>query len=67
MPELPDITAYLSALTPRIVGQPLTQLRIASPFLLRTVQPRIEETENHTIRALHRIGKRIVFEFDNGL
>ncbi|WP_433973965.1 Fpg/Nei family DNA glycosylase [Tunturiibacter lichenicola] len=66
MPELPDITAYLSALTPRIVGQPLTQLRIASPFLLRTVQPRIEDTENHTIRALHRIGKRIVFEFDNG-
>jgi len=67
MPELPDITAYLSALEPRIVGQPLTQLRIASPFLLRTVQPRIEETEGHTIRALHRIGKRIVFEFDNGL
>jgi formamidopyrimidine-DNA glycosylase len=67
MPELPDITAYLTALQPRIVGQPLTRLRIASPFLLRTVQPRIEETENHTIRALHRIGKRIVFEFDNGL
>jgi formamidopyrimidine-DNA glycosylase len=67
MPELPDITAYLSALTPRIVGQPLSQLRIASPFLLRTVQPRIEETEHHTVIALHRIGKRIVFEFDNGL
>jgi len=67
MPELPDITAYLSALTPRVVGKPLTQLRIASPFLLRTVQPRIEEVESHTIRALHRIGKRIVFEFDNGL
>src|SRR5277367_4053187 len=67
MPELPDITAYLSALEPRIVCQPLTQLRIANPFLLRTVHPRIEETEDHTIRALHRIGKRIVFEFDNGL
>src|ERR1700761_7545509 len=67
MPELPDITAYLSALAPRIVGQPLTHLRIASPFLLRTVHPRIEEIEDHTIQALHRIGKRIVFEFDNGL
>jgi formamidopyrimidine-DNA glycosylase len=67
MPELPDITAYLSALEPRILGQPLTNLRIASPFLLRTVQPRMEEVEGHTIRALHRIGKRIVFEFDNGL
>jgi formamidopyrimidine-DNA glycosylase len=67
MPELPDISAYLSALEPRTLGQPLTQLRIASPFLLRTVQPRIEEIEGHTVRALHRIGKRIVFEFDNGL
>ncbi len=67
MPELPDISAYLSALEPRIVGQPLTQIRIASPFLLRTVQPRIEEVEGHTVRSLHRIGKRIAIEFDNGL
>jgi formamidopyrimidine-DNA glycosylase len=67
MPELPDITAYLSALQPRIVGQPLNQLRIASPFLLRTVKPPIEAVESHRIVALHRIGKRIVFEFDNGL
>jgi formamidopyrimidine-DNA glycosylase len=67
MPELPDITAYLSALEPRIVGQPLTHIRIASPFLLRTVRPPIEEIEGHTVRTLHRIGKRIVFEFDNGL
>jgi formamidopyrimidine-DNA glycosylase len=67
MPELPDITAYLTALEPRIVGQPLTHLRIASPFLLRTVRPAIEDVENHTVRKLHRIGKRIVFEFDNGL
>jgi len=67
MPELPDITAYLSALEPRIIGQPLTHIRIVSPFLLRTVQPPIEEIEGHTVRALHRIGKRIVFEFDNGL
>jgi formamidopyrimidine-DNA glycosylase len=67
MPELPDITAYLSALEPRIVGQPLTHIRIASPFLLRTVQPHIEEIEGHTVTSLHRIGKRIVFEFDNGL
>jgi formamidopyrimidine-DNA glycosylase len=49
------------------VGQPLTNIRIASPFLLRTVRPSVEETEGHTVRALHRIGKRIAFEFDNGL
>jgi formamidopyrimidine-DNA glycosylase len=67
MPELPDISAYLSALEPRIVGQPLTQIRIASPFLLRTVQPTIEEAEGHTIHALHRIGKRIAIELDSGI
>src|SRR5260370_10950057 len=66
MPELPDITAYLSALQPRIVGQPLTQVRITSPFLLRTVQPPLEEFEGHTVRSLCRIGKRIAIEFDNG-
>jgi formamidopyrimidine-DNA glycosylase len=67
MPELPDITAYLSALQPRIVGQPLTHIRIASPFLLRTVQPTTEEAEGHTVRALCRIGKRIAIELDNGI
>jgi formamidopyrimidine-DNA glycosylase len=67
MPELPDISAYLSALEPRIVGQPLTQIRIASPFLLRTVQPAVEEAEGCTIRTLRRIGKRIAIELDNGL
>jgi formamidopyrimidine-DNA glycosylase len=67
MPELPDISAYIAALQPRIVGQPLTHIRIASPFLLRTVQPTIEEAEGHTVRALHRIGKRIAIELDNGI
>jgi formamidopyrimidine-DNA glycosylase len=65
MPELPDITAYLSALQPRTIGQPLTHIRIASPFLLRTVQPRVEDFEGHTVRSLRRIGKRIAIEFDN--
>ena len=66
MPELPDITAYLSALKPRITGQPLTQVRIASPFLLRTVQPPLEDFAGHSVRSLRRIGKRIAIEFDNG-
>ncbi len=67
MPELPDISAYLSALEPRIVGQPLIHVRLASPFLLRTVHPRIEDIEGQAVRSLHRIGKRIAIEFDNGL
>jgi formamidopyrimidine-DNA glycosylase len=67
MPELPDITAYLTALEPRIVGQPLEQLRIASPLLLRTAVPRIETIEGRTVTSLRRIGKRIVFVFDDEL
>jgi formamidopyrimidine-DNA glycosylase len=67
MPELPDISAYLSALEPRILGQPLTHIRIATPFLLRTVKPTIEEAEGHTVTSLRRIGKRIAIELDNGI
>jgi formamidopyrimidine-DNA glycosylase len=67
MPELPDIAAYLSALEPRIVGQPLEQVRIASAFLLRTVQPPISNVEGHIVRELRRIGKRIAIGFDNDL
>jgi formamidopyrimidine-DNA glycosylase len=67
MPELPDITAYLTALEPRVVGQRLEHLRIASPLLLRTAVPRIETIEGKTVRSLRRIGKRIVFCFDDEL
>jgi formamidopyrimidine-DNA glycosylase len=67
MPELPDIAAYLSALEPRVVGQPLEQVRIASAFLLRTVQPPITDVEGHVVSELRRIGKRIAFGFDNDL
>ena len=67
MPELPDIAAYLHALEPRILGKPLEQVRIASPFLLRTVKPPITEIEGHKVRELRRIGKRIAIGFDNGL
>jgi formamidopyrimidine-DNA glycosylase len=67
MPELPDISAYLSALSPRILNQPLTQIRIASPFLLRTVKPSLEEAQGHTVKSLRRIGKRIAIELDNGI
>ncbi len=67
MPELPDIAAYLSALEARIVGQPLERVRLASAFLLRTVQPPVEAIEGHTVRSLRRVGKRIAIEFDNGI
>ncbi len=67
MPELPDITAYISALEPRIVGQRLERVRLASAFLLRTAQPPLASTESHVVRELRRFGKRIVIGLDNDL
>jgi formamidopyrimidine-DNA glycosylase len=67
MPELPDIAAYISALEPRIVGQPLHRIRIASPFLLRTVQPPIQNLEGRTVQELRRIGKRIAIGLQDDL
>ncbi|HEV2577854.1 MAG TPA: DNA-formamidopyrimidine glycosylase family protein [Acidobacteriaceae bacterium] len=64
MPELPDITAYLTALTPRVVGQRLEELRIASPLLLRTAVPPIQSIEGKVVQSLRRVGKRIVFVFN---
>lgn len=67
MPELPDITAYLSALEPRIVGQRLDRVRIASAFLLRTAVPSLASVDGCVVRELRRIGKRIAFGFDDEL
>jgi len=67
MPELPDIAAYISALEPRIVGQPLVRVRLANVFLLRTVQPPIADVEGRTVRELRRIGKRIAMGMDGDL
>jgi len=67
MPELPDIAAYITALEPRIVGQPLEQVRLASPFLLRTVQPSITSAEGRVVRELRRIGKRIAIGLEGDL
>ena len=64
MPELPDITIYLEALAPRIVGQPLERAKIVSPSLLRTVDPPLSAAEGRKIVGLRRIGKRIVWEME---
>ncbi|MBX3151806.1 hypothetical protein KF728_16740 [Candidatus Obscuribacterales bacterium] len=65
MPELPDILAYMNALEPRVLGQTLERVRIASPFLLRTVEPPLSAAEGQPVRELRRIGKRIALGFDN--
>ena len=65
MPELPDVTAYLEALRRHTVGKTLENLRLQSPFLLRTVEPPIAEYTGRTVTGYRRIGKRIVFEFED--
>jgi formamidopyrimidine-DNA glycosylase len=67
MPELPDILAYLTALEPRVVGQILLRVRVRSPFVVRTFDPPISALDGQRVRALHRVGKRIVFVFDGDL
>src|SRR5947208_12854426 len=67
MPELPDITIYLEALAPRIVGQPLERARVISPSLLRTVDPPLPAAEGRRVVGLRRIGKRIVWEMEGNV
>src|SRR6266851_6388616 len=67
MPELPDIAAYITALEPRIVGQPIERVRLASPFLLRTVEPPLASVEGRRVRELLRIGKRIAIGVEDDL
>jgi formamidopyrimidine-DNA glycosylase len=67
MPELPDIAAYITALETRVVGQPLEHVRLASSFLLRTVQPPLASADGKKVRELRRIGKRIAFGLEGDL
>jgi formamidopyrimidine-DNA glycosylase len=67
MPELPDITIYIEALQRRIIGVPLQTVTLKNPFILRTVEPPIEVLEGRAVRALGRMGKRIIFDFGDEL
>jgi formamidopyrimidine-DNA glycosylase len=67
MPELPDIVVYLERLRPRVLHQVLESVTMASPFLLRTVEPPVGEVEGQRVQDLLRVGKRIVFAFDGDL
>ena len=67
MPELPDISAYLSALEPRVVGQRLERVRIASPFVLRSSAPPVSSLDGRVLRELRRVGKRIAFGVEGDL
>jgi len=67
LPELPDVVAYLTALEPRVLGRPLERLRLASPFVLRSVDPPVAEVEGRTVVGLRRLGKRVVLALEDEL
>ena len=67
MPELPDIAAYITALEARILQQPLERVRLASVFLLRTVDPPLASVEGRTVQEIRRIGKRIAIGVEGDL
>jgi formamidopyrimidine-DNA glycosylase len=67
VPELPDIVLYIEALEPRILNQPLERVRVASPFLLRTAMPPLQEGEGKSVRELRRMGKRIAIGLENNI
>ena len=67
MPELPDILLYLDALQPRIVGQRLERIRIAAPFLLRSVDPPLVTVEGLDVLSLGRLGKRIIIGLESDI
>jgi len=67
MPELPDVVVYVEALRPRVVGRTLEAVRIASPFVLRSVDPPLEAVVGHRVTGVSRLGKRIVIAVEPDL
>jgi formamidopyrimidine-DNA glycosylase len=67
VPELPDLEAYLAALPPRVLGRTLQRVRLASPFLLRSVEPPLAAVHDRPLTGLSRLGKRLVFGLTDDL
>ncbi len=67
MPELPDIILYVESLRARVLGSQIENIRVASPFIIRSVHPPIQEAIGKRIQGIERIGKRIIFELEDEL
>jgi len=68
VPELPDVEAYVAALRPRIVGEPLERVRLhGGGFVLRTLEPTIAQAAGRVVREVRRLGKRICLGLDNDI
>ena len=65
MPELPDVELYREALAARVVGAPLVRVVLKNPFVLRTAVPPLAALEGRAVREVRRLGKRLVFAFDD--
>jgi formamidopyrimidine-DNA glycosylase len=67
MPELPDVVVYIESLEARILGETLERVRLASPFLLRTIEPPLAAVHGKKVRSLRRVGKRIAIGIEDDL
>jgi formamidopyrimidine-DNA glycosylase len=67
VPELPDVELYVSHLRRRVVGAPLERVRVASPFLVRTVDPPLSATFGKRVTGVKRVGKRVVLDLEDDL
>jgi formamidopyrimidine-DNA glycosylase len=67
MPELPDVDVYVAALSSRILGATLEQVRLNSPFLLRTVTPPLAAAHGRQVAGVRRLGKRVVIQLADQL
>ena len=67
MPELPDVVVYLESLEPRVLGASLDRFRLGNPFVVRTIEPPPAAFEGRAVQSLERMGKRLVFGFDDEL
>ena len=67
MPELPDLTVYIEHLDRRVVGERLLDIRLASPFVLRSVAPAVEDVRGCRVTGVRRLAKQIIFELEPDL
>jgi formamidopyrimidine-DNA glycosylase len=67
VPEYPDVTVYIERLEAMVGGLALEAVRVASPFVLRTVDPPLSELHGRVVGGFQRIGKRIVWCFEGDL
>jgi len=67
VPELPDVTVYVELIAAKTKGKVIERARIASPFVVRSVDPPVRDVEGKTVRDVRRIGKRIAIGLDDDL